>query len=756
VRGVDNVSNATPGGERRQPCRSNNNNNNFDSDRGVMRVYDSLTSDFRSLPQSLSSLTTTSLGTATYVCGPTVYDSAHLGHGRTYVLLDIMRRVLNRVHEIHSVNDSNHRRPRPLYVVNITDVDDKIIKRSREDGIANPLHLARYYENEFWEDMNALNVLRPDVICRVSEHVESTIVPYIEQIVQGGIAYVIPDVVDDDDIFNSDEQNGDSGERRHPQHWGSVYFDVRAFETRAGGRTRYGKLAPDIVSSSSLVSSSSSLPQSSSFFSWNKNGNEDDIEQIIEIPGNGGDTVMLVRTRKGKRDSRDFCLWKYRPRTRTTTRRISVDDIIDEDDVIEPPSVSYLSPWGPGRPGWHVECSAMIEQLSREFCHTHVFGMHAGGVDLKFPHHTNEIAQAEAYRYAATTAATPVAGDDSVDDTCVKNDNEWINHWVHTGHLYVKGRKMSKSLKNFITIREMLSSGTDDGLYQQSSNDAWHSKSDDFRLWCLGLSGSYRGPATFSSDRMEEARNIRMEWVRFLMDGQECLVRLQKSSCIVNDCDGDAIIEKNHKTSTRLWGDEELQLFHSVTRSDIACREALLDDLNGSTFVREISRIVDIGLAYVEGARRDNDVGNDRNRPEEPLQFVLDTLRDLLGLVGFTPRTVNAGISLSLSTNDAKQQNHDGIVSNTALVDEVVAFRSAVRSAALGVIRKKKEEGDSSAGLDAAKKILVLCDDLRDYILPKFGLEVLDNKVSTEDDNLASKQGWRHGSPRGPASTNKR
>ena len=752
VRGVDNVSNAT-GGERRRHRNNNNNNNIFDSDRGVMRVYDSLSSDFRSLPP-LSSLS--SLGTATYVCGPTVYDSAHLGHGRTYVLLDIMRRVLNRVHEING-NDTSDRRPRPLYVVNITDVDDKIIKRSREDGIADPLDLARYYENEFWEDMDALNVLRPDVICRVSEHVESTIVPYIERIVQGGMAYVIPDAVDDEDVVDKDEQNGGSDERRHPQHWGSVYFDVHAFETRTGGRTRYGKLAPDIVSSSSSTSSSS---LSSSFFSWDKNGNEDEKEQIIENPREGGDMVMLVRTRKGKRDSRDFCLWKYRCRTRTTRRKtISEDDNNDEDDVIEPPSVSYLSPWGPGRPGWHVECSAMIERLSRDFCHTHVFGMHAGGVDLKFPHHTNEIAQAEAYHYATTTSTMPIdaVGADPVDDNSVGNDNEWINHWVHTGHLYVKGRKMSKSLKNFVTIREMLSSGTDDGLYQQSRNDACHSPSDDFRLWCLGLSGSYRGPATFNSDRMAEARNIRMEWVHFLMEGQECLARLQKLSDTVNDCGGDAIIERNHKaSSTRLWGDEELQLFHSITGSDIACRKALLDDLNGTLFVREISRIVETGLAYVEGAGRNNDVGNDRNRPEEPLRFVLDTLRDLLGLVGFTPRTVNAGLSISLSTNNANQQSHEGVGSNTVLIDEVVAFRSAVRSAALGVIRKKSEEGDSS-GLDAAKKILFLCDDLRDDILPKFGLEVLDNKVSIEDEsNLASRRGWRHCSPRDSATTNKR
>jgi hypothetical protein len=249
---------------------------------------------------------------------------------------------------------------------------------------------------------------------------------------------------------------------------------------------------------------------------------------------------------------------------------------------------------------------------------------------------------------------------------------------------------------------------------------------------------------------MDEARAIRMGWVRFLMEGQERLARLQNV---------------DYESSTRLWGDEELHLFHSVTRSDMACRGALLDDLDGSTFVREITRIAEVGMAYVEGVGGRYDDGDGQRRPEEPLRFALDTFRGLLDLVGFTSRTVDAGKSPS-SIHDAplcvKERLEGGSPStpsaaasgssSSTLLDEVVAFRAAVRSAALGAIRKKKEDGGSS-GSDAANKILRLCDELRDDIFPKFGVEILDGKVVDKEDSVvdgsSSKRGWRHCSPRG-------
>jgi len=669
-----------------------------------MKVYDSLSESHCNLPSSAStSFSTSNKGAAWYICGPTVYDSAHLGHGRTYVSMDILRRVALNLHNGNNgtnKSEEDGRRqitPIPLYVMNITDVDDKIIQRSMENSKNNdsesnskeevdPLVLARHYENEFWSDMKLLNVMKPDVICRVSEHVTDTIVPYIQQIIDGGMAYVIPE-----DNVEGEVSNNEQNEIQQ----GSVYFDVREFESITNGRTKYGKLAPDVASTD--------------FFTWEESSQSNEEGEGVQrssVNNQEDDEGQLIRK---KHDPRDFCLWKYRSRSSSSP--------------IEPSSVSYDSPWGPGRPGWHVECSAMIQQLSLDFNKTHTFQIHAGGVDLKFPHHSNEIAQSEAYIASCNSSSCSSGPNDN------EEFKEWIPHWIHTGHLYVKGRKMSKSLKNFITIREMLGISSTEGddtsttAVTNQTNNVWSSPADDFRLWCLGLSGSYRGPATYSKDRMEEARVIREKWIRFLIEGQECLDRLQAI---------DNTTDTTTSSSTRLWGDEELQLFHTVTQCSMTCRRALLDDLNGAVFVKELTNIADTGLAYVKQVKMNS---HTNNRPEEPLRFVLDTLRGQLDLVGFTERTANAGISTQDS--DSNQQS-----TNSALVDETVAFRASVRSAALGVLRKKTD------GIDSAKDILGLCDKLRDDTFPKLGIEILDGKVvEKKDDDSDSNRGWRHCSP---------
>mmetsp|Transcript_11183 Transcript_11183/g.23532 ORF Transcript_11183/g.23532 Transcript_11183/m.23532 type:complete len:718 (-) Transcript_11183:24-2177(-) len=711
---------------------------------------------------------------AWYVCGPTVYDSSHLGHARTYVSLDILRRVSLRLHR-DGVSS-----PRPLYVMNITDVDDKIIRRSMEivsDGDeADPIALARFYEREFWQDLECLHVLPPDVVCRVSEHVEETIVPYIEKIMEGGMAYIIPE----NEMRQSPSGDGNEGGNVE----GSVYFDVRAFECITEGKTRYGKLAPDVVASD--------------FFSWTDNGanvnnhidgldeNQSDITNDDENLGERDNSLQILRQ---KRDPRDFCLWKYRPRNPHPS----------SSSPPEPLSVSYPSPWGTGRPGWHVECSAMIERLSRDFETTHEFRIHAGGVDLKFPHHANEIAQAEAFGVAnggfGGASASAGACDDqskSESESQAKRWKEWIPHWVHTGHLYVKGRKMSKSLKNFVTIREVLGvsktsngeptteNSRDDDKKDNSSNgkntdgtnnitheNAWTSPADDFRLWCLGLSGSYRGPATYSKERMEEASVIREKWVRFLIEGQECLDRWRFSTVLDFDNADSKYVNGNvsfsGKGSTKLWGHKELKLFQTATQCSINCQKAVLGqcsnsingsgkgsfDLDGTTFVKELTFLAETGLAYIQQVKM-NRINTDNPQttpppppPEEPLRFVLETMRSQIDLVGFSPLTVHAGISgdnsLNLHSTSATAKNTNYSKKERALLDEIVAFRSAVRSSAIGGLRKKD-------GIAAVKEILGLCDEMRDYVFPSLGVEILDGKVG--DDGRSGGGEWRYCSPR--------
>ncbi|XP_055388743.1 cysteine--tRNA ligase, cytoplasmic-like [Condylostylus longicornis] len=266
-----------------------------------------------------------------YGCGPTVYDSAHMGHARTYLAFDIIRRIL-----------ADYFGYEIFMCMNITDIDDKIIKRSVENGV-DFAALARYWEGMFFEDMKVLNVQLPDVITRVSEYVPE-VLTFIEGIMKNGFAY---------------------------ESQGSVYFDTQAF--RAASHHVYGRMEPSSVN---------------------------DQAKVLEGEGELG---MATE----KRSPLDFALWKK----------------AKEGEPF------WSSPWGDGRPGWHIECSAMASAVLG-----FPIDIHSGGIDLRFPHHDNELAQSEA---------------------CY-NKPQWVNYFLHSGHLHIKGSKMSKSLKNFITIKQAL------------------------------------------------------------------------------------------------------------------------------------------------------------------------------------------------------------------------------------------------------------------------------------------------------------
>ena len=271
-----------------------------------------------------------------YQCGPTVYSDSHIGHARTYISLDIIHRIMK-----------NYLGYNLIICQNITDIDDKIIIKSNNEGISFK-ELSSKYEQDFFSDMNKLGVSYPDIITRVSEYVPE-IINYIESLVDRGFAYLIE---------------------------GSVYFDISRYTEKG---FIYGKLAPEQV------------------------GN---IELLREGEGS-------LFSENVKRSEKDFVLWKK-----------------TKDEVNEP---YWESPWGKGRPGWHIECSVMSYYAFKNMDIDYL-DVHAGGVDLKFPHHENEEAQSSAYL----------------------NCNTWTKYWLHTGHLNIKGKKMSKSLKNFITIRESL------------------------------------------------------------------------------------------------------------------------------------------------------------------------------------------------------------------------------------------------------------------------------------------------------------
>lgn len=293
-----------------------------------------------------------------YGCGPTVYGPAHVGNFRTFVMQDVFRRVLE--------TDGQ----KTYHARNLTDVDDKTIRQSQEEGVALGDFTDRWTER-FHQDCRALNLLEPHVEPSAVAHIPEQIA-LIERLVARGKAY---------------------------EAEGSVYFNVGSFE----GYGCLSRLAEREITTSVAA---------------RENSDEYDRESAA-----------------------DFALWKARRPE-------------DGDNFWE-------SPWGEGRPGWHIECSAICMKHLGES-----FDLHSGGVDLVFPHHDNEIAQVE--------AAT---------------DKTFARHWFHIAHLMVEGQKMSKSLGNLHTIEELVQKGY---------------KAQEARY--VLLSGSYRQPLNFTFDSMQASR----------------------------------------------------------------------------------------------------------------------------------------------------------------------------------------------------------------------------------------------------------
>jgi cysteinyl-tRNA synthetase len=296
-----------------------------------------------------------------YVCGPTVYDHAHLGHAKTYVAFDVIVRYLG-------YKGFNVR-----YVQNITDVghlletdEDRIVKRAGQLGL-EPMQVVETYTRSYFEDMDALGVTRPDISPRASGHVPEQIA-MTQTLIEKGYAY--------------STQAGD------------VYFDVTSFK-------EYGKLSGRVL---------------------------EDLQSDRDITGSE------------KRNPGDFALWRS----------------ANEEHLMQ-----WASPWGQGFPGWHIECSAMAKKYLGE-----TFDIHGGGLENQFPHNECEIAQSEAAHEAT-----------------------FANYWLLTGSLTIDGEKMSKSLGNFVTIKDALKQYRPEAL-----------------RYFLLLS-HYRGPIDYSDEALAAASN---------------------------------------------------------------------------------------------------------------------------------------------------------------------------------------------------------------------------------------------------------
>ena len=350
-----------------------------------------------------------------YVCGVTVYDYCHIGHARSALVFDVIRRYLE---------FSGYRVD---FVKNFTDVDDKIIKRANERGVSCDAITSEYIE-AYSQDMRKLGIRQVTHEPKATEHM-AEIIELVRKLIQKGLAYEVA---------------------------GDVYFQVEKYQA-------YGRLSKRKL---------------------------EDLQ-----------AGARVEVDERKRHPMDFALWKSS----------------------KPGEPSWESPWGLGRPGWHIECSAMSMRHLGE-----TFDIHGGGMDLIFPHHENEIAQ-----------------------SCGATGKEFARYWVHNGFVQINQEKMSKSLGNFFTIRE---------IFEKSQ---WPDDITGEMLRYFLLGTHYRSPLDFSDKSIEEAKNA-------LNGFYDLFARLKESE-------------------DRAAGDKGLM--EAIERCKVAFREAMDDDFNTSVAIAELQRL---------------------------------------------------------------------------------------------------------------------------------------------------------------------
>ncbi|XP_055341904.1 cysteine--tRNA ligase, cytoplasmic-like isoform X2 [Paramacrobiotus metropolitanus] len=578
-----------------------------------------------------------------YTCGPTVYDASHMGHARAYISFDILRRVL-----------TDYFNYDVQYVMNITDIDDKIIKRARVHYLLDRYKQSSHKKDVILADLREaltqfLTMINKED-CQDKKSAYSNIDKKCRDLLQEYEQLTTPDPPTAELYEAFSEPLGNHLDRRDgfnvtdnaifaalPKFWeNDFHADMRALNVLpADILTRVSEYVPEIVQFiQKIVSSGYAYEADGSVYFDTKAFDQSDKHHYCKlVPEAFGDTKaleegegVLSEQSRGKRTAMDFALWK----------------------ASKPGEPAWDSPWGRGRPGWHIECSAMATEVLGD-----KLDIHAGGVDLRFPHHDNEIAQSEA-----------AFGSDA-----------WVNYFLHSGHLTITGCKMSKSLKNFITIKEALKKNT----------------ARQIRI--AFLLHSWKDTLDYSDAVMDGAVQFEKTINEFFLNIKDLL----RSSAA-----------DDHSK----WNEEDLKLRDKFFADKKTIHNALCDSVDTRTVMDTIRKMISDTNVYNREA-----ASNGRSPHPALLRLIALYLTKMMRIFGVFDADDSIGPSVQIAGGSGTVNLEEVVL---PYVRALADFRDEIRQEA--------------RGLEKAGKILQLCDKVRDDILPNLGVRLEDR----EGDNQPS------------------